>query len=116
MKKRIMTVLKPDGTEERFVCKSILSSNDYKLAREAIAGTAEALESTFLERFKVRVNGVLTYVWCDEDGYLKRLPINEKATALYNAPSGHKVLGTCVYFQLIEEENLPTELLLKEEI
>lgn len=75
-------VIRPDGTEEKHTA-NLPEEPDYEQIK-AIMIQVFGPRSWF-ERVAVLHDGKRTDMFVDEEGLLKRLPRNEKATAIYRA-------------------------------
>lgn len=75
------TVIRPDGTEQTHQIK-LPAAPTLQTLRSLIV---PHLDGGDLEQVSVLHNGKGTDMFVDEEGLLKRLPRNDKATAIYRA-------------------------------
>lgn len=73
-------IIRPDGTEETGEVDLPAEPSYHQLSAVM---TPILGEGNYMERVNVLVKGAYTDMFVDEDGQLKGLPVNVKATAIY---------------------------------
>lgn len=81
MQDTVITIIRPDGTEETRTV-SLADKPSYAVLKPLVE---PALDGAWMEHVSVLHDGARTDMFVDEEGLNKGLPFNAKATAIYRA-------------------------------